>query len=54
MSPYCYCRDCAHADVRRIHGDNIRCQRWSVWVSPVRLPCEEFRPKKAQEKEATL
>lgn len=51
MSPYCYCRDCVYADKNRVQGEHIRCRRWSTWVSPVLMPCDEFLYKATQQKE---
>lgn len=41
MSAYFRCRDCEHSDCNRTQGSKIRCKRYSCWVEPNEIACEE-------------
>ena len=38
-----FCKDCVHCDTGRTNEKTqVRCKRYSQYVSPLKLPCEEY------------
>lgn len=42
MSVLSYCSHCDASDCNRRKGNKIRCTRFSQWVDPNNIACEEF------------